>query len=94
MSLPGGEWGTAALAAVACFGLGRAAAAAGHRVAAVDPDPQVARALDVALSPWDVTLVEVHLESPGATMPMALESRASHRPRRGRRGGRLGVVGR
>jgi hypothetical protein len=73
MTLPGGEWGAAALAAVACFGLGRASAAAGHRVAAVDPDPQVARALDVALSPWDVTLVEVHLESPGATMPIALD---------------------
>ena len=73
MTLPGGEWGAAALAAVACFGLARAAVAAGHRVAAVDPDPQVARALDVALSPWDVTLVEVHLESPGATMPIALD---------------------
>jgi hypothetical protein len=73
MNLPGGEWGAAALAAVACFGLSPAAAAAGHRVAAVDPDPQVARALDVALSPWDVTLVEVHLESPGATMPIALD---------------------
>ncbi len=66
-------WGVAAMAAVACLGLGRAASAAGHRVAAVDPDPQVARALDVALSPWDVTLVEVHLESPGATMPIALD---------------------
>ena len=55
------------------FGLGRDAAAAAHRVAAVDPDPQVARALDVALSPWDVTLVEVHLESPGASMPIALD---------------------
>ena len=73
MTSHGGEWAAAAMAAVALLGLGRAASAAGHRVAAVDPDPQVARALDVALSPWDVTLVEVHLESPGATMPIALD---------------------
>ena len=73
MTPSGREWGVAAMAALACFGLGRTAAAAAHRVAAVDPDPQVARALDVALSPWDVTLVEVHLESPGATMPIAVD---------------------
>lgn len=73
MTFRGREWGVAAMAAVACLGFGHDAAAASHRVAAVDPDPQVARALDVALSPWDVTLVEVHLESPGATMPIALE---------------------
>jgi hypothetical protein len=51
----------------------RAALASGHRVAAVDPDPEVARALDVALSPWEVTLVDVHLDSPGAVMPMAVD---------------------
>jgi hypothetical protein len=73
MTLSGGEWRVAAFAAVACFGASRAAAAAAHRVAAVDPDPQVARALDVALSPWDVSLLEVHLDSPGATMPIALD---------------------
>jgi hypothetical protein len=73
MTSRGGEWRVAAVAALVLLGLGRAASAAGHRVAAVDPDPQVARALDVALSPWDVTLVEVHLESPGATMPIALD---------------------
>jgi len=73
MTLPGREWGVATMAALACLGLGRTAAAAAHRVAAVDPDPEVTRALDVALSPWDVTLVEVHLESPGATMPIAVD---------------------
>ncbi len=73
MTFRGGEWARATIAAIVCLAPAGAAAATSHRVAAVDPDPQVARALDVALSPWDVTLVEVQLESPGATMPIALE---------------------
>jgi hypothetical protein len=73
MTSRAGEWGVAALAVLASMGIDRDASAAAHRVAAVDPDPQVARALDVALSPWDVALVELHLESPGASMPIALD---------------------
>ena len=44
-----------------------------HRVAAVDPDAQLARALELALSPWGVAVVQVHLEAPGATMPIAVD---------------------
>ena len=73
MSRRGRPWGRATLAVLACMAPCRSAVASGHRVAAVDPDPEVARALDVALSPWEVTLVDVHLDSPGATMPMAVD---------------------
>ena len=59
-----------ALAVVAAT---RAAAADSHRVAAVDPDDQLAHALEIALSPWGATVVRVHIETPGATMPIALD---------------------
>lgn len=51
----------------------RSPAADAHRIAAVDPDAQLTRALDVALSPWGAGIVEVHLEAPGATMPIAVD---------------------
>jgi hypothetical protein len=51
----------------------RSAFAEAHRVAAVDPDTELARALDVALSPWGAALTEVHLNQPGATVTLSLE---------------------
>ncbi|HEX3771335.1 MAG TPA: hypothetical protein VHV30_10740 [Polyangiaceae bacterium] len=63
----------AAIAAVATA----TPAAAAHRVAAVDPDEQLVRALEVALSPWDAAVVAVRVdeaaERPGATMPIAVD---------------------
>jgi hypothetical protein len=59
--------------AVALTTVARPAAAESHRVAAVDPDEQLARALEVALSPWGATVLEVHIETPGATMPIAVD---------------------
>jgi hypothetical protein len=50
-----------------------AAAAENHRVAAVDPDMELTHALDLALSPWGATVVEVRLQAPGGTMPIAVE---------------------
>jgi len=63
----------AGLAGLAALAATSPAAAASHRVAAVDPDDQLARALEVALSPWDATVVQVHIETPGATMPIAAD---------------------
>jgi hypothetical protein len=59
--------------ALALATVARPAAADSHRVAAVDPDEQLARALEVALSPWGATVLQVHIETPGATMPMAVD---------------------
>lgn len=53
--------------------LGRVATAQEHSVAAVDLDAKLGHALDVALSPWGVTIVDIHPEPPGATMPMAVD---------------------
>jgi hypothetical protein len=59
--------------ALALATVARSAAADSHRVAAVDPDEQLARALEVALSPWGATVLQVHIETPGATMPIAVD---------------------
>ena len=63
----------AALLGCACLAAVRPAVAETRRVAAVDPDAQLARAVEIALSAWGTTIVEVHLDTPGATMPIALE---------------------
>jgi hypothetical protein len=67
---PAASAGAVALACVAATGVARADT---HRVAAVDPDAQLARALDVALSAWGASIVQVRREAPGATMPMAVD---------------------
>lgn len=55
------------------FSVKTTAATETYRVAAVDPDAQLARALEVALSPWGTAIVALHLETPGATMPIAVD---------------------
>jgi hypothetical protein len=42
-------------------------------VAAIDPDAELTRALEVALSTWDATVLDVRIETPGAAMPIAVE---------------------
>ena len=66
------RWATATLAAIALLAT-RTATADSHRVAAVDPDDQLVHALEIALSPWGATVLAVHIETPGATMPMAVD---------------------
>ncbi|HZU84028.1 MAG TPA: hypothetical protein VE987_13965 [Polyangiaceae bacterium] len=39
----------------------------------MDPDAELARALDVALSPWGATVTEVHVDHPGATVSLPVE---------------------
>ena len=68
------RWARATCCAVALAAKAAPAAADSHRVAAVDPDAQLARALEVALSPWGASVLQVHIETPGATMPIAFEA--------------------
>jgi hypothetical protein len=74
----------AALAAIATLAVAAPADAESHRVAAVDPDDQLVRALEVALSPWGTSVVAVRSAAdpadptdrrptPGATMPIAVD---------------------
>jgi hypothetical protein len=67
------RWARATCCAVALAATAAPAAADSHRVAAVDPDAQLARALEVALSPWGASVLQVHIETPGATMPIAVD---------------------
>jgi hypothetical protein len=70
----GTRWGAIAMWTIALvLATGRKALAESHRVAAVDPDEPLARALEIALSPWGTTIVRVHVEGPGATMPIAAD---------------------
>jgi hypothetical protein len=72
----GRRWAASTLATLAAFALlatARTSAADSRRVAAVDPDQQLARALEVALSPWGATVLQMHIEGPGATMPIAVD---------------------
>lgn len=73
MTRGGGRFASASAAALAWLTATGVARAETHRVAAVDPDTQLARALDVALSAWGASIVEVHREAPGATMPIAVD---------------------
>jgi hypothetical protein len=72
MTPGGGRGALTSMAAIACVAATSLARAETHRVAAVDPDAQLTRALDVALSPWSASLVEVHTEPLGATVPTAI----------------------
>lgn len=47
-------------AALASLSVARPASAESRSVAAVAPDPQLVRALDVALAPWGTNITEVH----------------------------------
>ncbi len=61
-----GRWLASALAtAVLSASSVCAAATDSKRVAAVDPDEELARALNIALSPWGTTVTRVRLEKPG-----------------------------
>jgi hypothetical protein len=51
----------------------RAASAETHRVAVVDPDAELARALDIALSPWGAGVAQVRVDRPGATVPLPVD---------------------
>ncbi len=73
MTRGGGRFGPANVAALACLAATGLAHAESHRVAAVDPDAQLTRALDVALSAWGASIVEVRSQAPGATMPIAVD---------------------
>jgi hypothetical protein len=57
------------------------------RVAAIDPDAELAHALEAALAPWGTTVVSVHVDTPGSAMPIAAE-----RAREIARGERVDVV--
>jgi hypothetical protein len=66
-------WAVALASALASWTPARTAAAESHRVAAVNPDAALANALEVALLPWDVAVVQVTVEGPGPTMPFAID---------------------
>jgi hypothetical protein len=61
------------LALASCLLFSRGAAAEAARVAFVDPDPQLERAVRVALSAWGTRVLEVRLAGPGSTMPGSAE---------------------
>lgn len=69
-------------AALASLSVAKPASAENRSVAVVAPDPQLLRALDVALAPWGTNITEVHpIESPAAMAPdraraIARETRA------------------
>jgi hypothetical protein len=66
--------GAAALVSASlCTAGPRDARAQSHRVAAVHPDAELVRALEVALVPWDVAVVAIDLAGPGPTMPIAVD---------------------
>jgi hypothetical protein len=73
---------SALAAALASLSVAKAASAESRSVAVVAPDPQLLRALDVALAPWGTNITEVHpIESPTAMAPdraraIARETRA------------------
>lgn len=73
MSLELPRWASVACCAWAFVATPRAALADSHRVAAIDPDAELTRALEVALSTWDATVLDVRIETPGAAMPIAVE---------------------
>jgi hypothetical protein len=77
MTLPR-RWCAAILAAVGCsLGVVRSARAEGRRVAAVSPDVELARALDVALSPWGASVEQVPIESGGPAVTMSVDEARS-----------------
>jgi hypothetical protein len=51
----------------------RTASAEARRVAAVAPDAQLARALDIALSPWGTEVAQVQLDAPGGVVRMRID---------------------
>ena len=51
----------------------RPASAEGRRVAAVSPDVQLARALDIALSPWGASVTQVDVGEPGPSGAMSTD---------------------
>jgi hypothetical protein len=57
------------VAFAACFTWVTLAAAKPARVALVDPDPELERAVRVALSPWQTNVLSVRIAVPGSTMP-------------------------
>jgi hypothetical protein len=68
------RWCGVLLVALSSFFVGsRSAAAEPVRVAFVDPDPELERAVRVALSAWGTRVVEVRLAGPGSTMPGSAE---------------------
>jgi hypothetical protein len=67
------RWAAATLGALVAMATARPSLAESRRVAAVDPDEQLTRALVVALSPWGAAVLPIHIEAPGATMPIAVD---------------------
>jgi hypothetical protein len=66
-------YGALVLALASCVVVSRSAAAEPVRVAFVDPDPELERAVRVALSAWGTRVLEVRLAGPGSTMPGSAE---------------------
>jgi hypothetical protein len=60
-------------ALVTCLVVSWGVAAEPARLALVDPDPELDRAVRVALSAWGTGVVEVRLAGPGSTMPGSAE---------------------
>lgn len=73
MTHPTRRYAPAAAVVLSSLAFVRAASAETHRVAAVDPDTELARALDIALSPWGAAVTEVRVNHPGATMTLAVD---------------------
>jgi hypothetical protein len=68
------RWCSALLLALSsCLASSRATASEPVRVAFVDPDPELERAVRVALSAWGTKVLEVRLAGPGSTMPGSAE---------------------
>jgi hypothetical protein len=82
MTLPR-RWCAGVVAVWSSLAVVRPAVAEGRRVAAVSPDVQLARALDIALSPWGASVTQVDVGEPGPGGAMSTEqaptiARASH----------------
>jgi hypothetical protein len=73
MTHPTRRYVPAAVALLSSMALVRVASAETHRVAAVDPDAELARALDIALSPWGAAVTEVRVDRPGATVALPID---------------------